>query len=167
VGAPSLTTYGSGVERAVAVGKGVYGNDLYGGTIPDGYPGDGQHFQVSTGLRLAPWAPGIARSSAGTVLAATGFDYSLWFYWNVDGSPSWGAEQVAGTWKAVDAPSITAGDGGVQIAAIGPGGSLWFYWAYDGTNTWHPQELCGPGTTFASPAMTTSAGTYEIASLTQ
>jgi len=86
---------------------------------------------------------------------------------NTDGSPSWGPEQVAGTWKAVDAPSITAGDGGVQIAAIGPGGSLWFYWAYDGTNTWHPQELCGPGTTFASPAMTTSAGTYEIASLTQ
>jgi hypothetical protein len=42
---------------------------------------------VSTGLKLAPWAPGIARTSGATVIAATGIDYSMWFYWNLDGWP--------------------------------------------------------------------------------
>jgi len=163
VGPPSMTAYSNGVESAETAGNGVYGEDLYSQTIPNGYPGIGQGSQVSTGLRLEPWAPGIARSSGGTVLAATGIDCSLWFYWSSDGSPGWSPEQVAGTWKAVDAPSVTVGDGGVQISAIGPGGSLWFYWAADGTPTWHPEQVAGPGSAAGGQAMTHSGGAIQIA----
>lgn len=95
-------------------------------TSPDGYPGDGQGAQVSTGSKLEPWAPGIARSNGATVLAATGIDYSLWFYWNIDGSlryywshdgtPTWYQGQIAPPGYATSSPSITRSSSGTEIA---------------------------------------------------
>src|SRR5579863_4429142 len=57
-GAPSLISGGGGVEFAYTYGNGGYGNDLYWGTAPDGNSGGGVFKQVTTGSKLAPWAPG-------------------------------------------------------------------------------------------------------------
>jgi len=162
-GAPSLISGGGGVEFAYTYGNGGYGNDLYWGTAPDGNSGGGVFKQVTTGSKLAPWAPGMARTSGATEIAATGVDYSLWFYWNLDGSPNWGSERVTGPWNVVDAASVTATDAATEISAIGPGGSLWFYWAANGTSSWHPEEVAGPGSAAGGQAMTHSNGAIEIA----
>ena len=118
VGPPSLTADGNGVESAETAGNGVYGEDLYAQTIPGGYPGAGQGAQVSTGLKLAPWAPGIARTSGGTVLAATGVDYSLWFYWAYNGTSTWHPQELSGPGTTFASPAMTTSSGTYEIASL-------------------------------------------------
>jgi hypothetical protein len=126
-GAPSLISYSRGVEYAFPYGNGVYGNDLWYGWGPGGYPELGGLNQVSSGSKLEPWAPGMARTSGATEIAATGVDYSLWFYWNFDGTPTWHAEEVAGQGSVSGTPAMIAASGAMEIAATGADGSLSFY----------------------------------------
>ena len=60
--------------------------------------------------------PAIARTSTATEIAATGQDDSLWFYWNIDGTPNWGSHQIAGPWLACGTPAITADANSTEVA---------------------------------------------------
>ena len=48
------------------------------------------------GPPVSPNPPAIARTSTATEIAATGADDSLWFYWNIDGTPTWGSMRSQG-----------------------------------------------------------------------
>ena len=108
-------------------------------------------------------APAIARAGTATEVAATAADYSLWFYWNIDGTPTWVPEQIAGPWRAFGAPAIAADATATEVSAEAVDGSLWFYWILNGTTTWHAEEVAGPGSLWSGPAMTHSDGGIQIA----
>jgi hypothetical protein len=125
----------------------------------------GWHEVVLNGLCIQN--PQMARNSynTGAVIAVEGPGNSLWFYWNINGSPTWTGEQVAGPGTTYSAPAITDSGSGVQIAAAGPNGTLWFYWAPYGSSTWNSVEVGGPGAIAVPvPAMVLGPlGTAEIA----
>jgi hypothetical protein len=156
----AMTAYSGGTEFAIA-----HSNEV--GTLMYAWETGGQPIQsgqsapvASSGISL--FAPAIARNSAGTVIAATGTDNSLWFYWNADGSPAWGSHQVVGPSLAYGAPAIAVTGTGTEIAFIAPDASLWFYWNVNGTSTWWPEEVSGPGTVWGGVAMTHSYGGTQI-----
>ena len=108
-GPPAMTSYGGGTELAVPVVDTLEylwepaGSTLQGPGIP-----------ASSGISQN--APAIARNSTGTVIAATGRDNSLWFYWNADGSPAWGSHQVVGPAQVSGAPAIaTTGNSTMHV----------------------------------------------------
>ena len=155
-GPPALIPYSGGTELAVAVsGILAYTWEPVGSKLQ--VPPD-----VVASSGISQNAPAIARNSAGTVIAATGTDNSLWFYWNADGSPAWGSHQVAGPGSAQGAPAIAVTGNSTEIAVIPPDGSLWLYWNADGTSTWWPEEVSGPGTVSGGVAMTHSYGGTQI-----
>jgi hypothetical protein len=157
-GAPSMTPYSGGTEMAI-----TYGGELisawepYGQSVQSG----GGSAGVSSGI--GPWAPGMTRTSGASEIAAAGADGTLWFYWNIDGSPTWNPEKVAGPWMATDSPALMTWGGATQVAAIAADGSLNFYWVNNGTSTWHPEQVAAPEPASGAPAMTDSNGAVEIA----
>lgn len=155
---PALTPYSGGTEFAVA-----YANALFYDWETGGTPAPASRAEVvaTSGVGLA--APAIARTSTATEIAATSTDDSLWFYWNIDGTPNWGSHQIAAPWRAYGTPAITADDNATEVAFIGADASLWFYWIINGTTTWHAEEVSGPGTVNSGLAMTHSYGGIQIA----
>jgi len=107
--------------------------------------------------------PAITRFSDGSSIASVAYDGSLWFYWNVDGTPAWGSSRVAAAGSAALSPAIARFRDGTDIAAAGRDGSLWFYWNVDGTPAWNSSEVEGQGSVYDSPAMTRSSSSTEIA----
>jgi len=157
-GGPSLTPYSGGTEMAITfAGELIYGWEPYGQSVASG----GGSSLVSSGM--GPWAAGMTRTSGATEIAAAGADGTLWFYWNVDGSPNWGTEKVAGPWMATDSPALMTWGGATQVAAIAADSSLHFYWVNNGSSTWHPEQVSTPGQVTGAPAMTDSDGAVEIA----
>ena len=149
LGGPALTTYSGGTEMTITGYGGLsYAWEPYGQTIAHG--GGGSSVVARPGI--GPWAPGITRTSGATEIAAAGNDGTLWFYWNIDGSPTWNPEQVAGAWMATDSPALMTYGGATQVAAIAADGSLNFYWVTNGTSTWHPQQVPEPGPASGAPA---------------
>jgi hypothetical protein len=156
-GAPSATPYVGGTEFAVPAGGAL---DYV--AVPDSFIGMLSPVAV-TKSGLGSLAPAMTRTYGSTEIAATGAGNSLWFYWNNDGSNTWGPDQVAGTYMAWGSPAIVADNSSTEVAATSFDGSLWFYWIINGTSTWHPERATGAGAVSGSPAMTESGGAIEIA----
>jgi len=156
----AMTPYSGGTEIAIPDGNALFygwetgGQSIQAGTVE----------WVASGVSpwVSPFAPAIARNAMGTVIAFTGQDSSLWFYWNTDGSPGWGSHQVVGPSQVYGAPAIATTANSTEIAYIAPDGSLWFYWNVNGTGTWWPEEVSGPGTVSGGVAMTHSYGGTQI-----
>lgn len=155
VGPPAVIPYSGGTELAFAAA-----DQLAYMWEPVGSQLQGPAYPASSGISQN--APAIARTSTATELAATGRDDSLWFYWNIDGTPNWGSHQIVGPSEAVGTPAIVADDNSTEVAYIAPDASLWFYWIINGTTTWHPEEVSGPGTVWGGVAMTHSYGGIQI-----
>jgi hypothetical protein len=98
-------------------------------------------------------------------VAVEGPNHSLLFYWQIDGTPTWNAETVAGPGTTYSEPAmVTDGGGVVDIAVMGPNNSLMFYSQDIGATTWTAETVAGPGTTYSEPAITADgAGTVYIA----
>ena len=156
-GPTAMTPYSGGTEFAVPIS-----NELIYDWETGGSPAPPGRAEVVANSGVALWAPAMARTSGATEIAATGNDLSLWFYWNIDGTPNWGSHQIVGPSLAYGAPAIVASDSSTEIAAIAPDASLWFYWAFNGTSAWHEEEIAGPGSAWGGLAMTDSAGATEI-----
>jgi hypothetical protein len=157
LGPPAMTSSGAGTAVAFSIaGGGVYFSEPGQiDSLPAVYSGD---------LSLSG-APAIARTGWSTEIAATGADDSLWFFWNLDGTPywDWSSDQLAGPSQAYFAPAIAADYTYTRVAYIAPDGSLWFDWVVNGNTTWHPEEVSGPGTVWGGLAMTHSYGGVQIA----
>jgi len=150
-GAPALTPYSGGTEIALTFYNGLtYDWEAGGSPVP---PERGEDVSTSG---TSQNAPAMARTGTATEIAATGTDDSLWFYWNIDGTPTWGSHQIAGPSLAVGTPAIVADASSTDVAYIAPDASLWFYWIINGTTAWHPEEVSGPGTVWGGVAMTHS-----------
>jgi alpha/beta hydrolase fold len=156
-GPTAMTPYSGGTEFAVPISNAlIYDWETGGSPAPPG------RAEVIANSGVALWAPAMARTSGATEIAATGNDLSLWFYWNIDGTPDWGSHQIVGPSLAYGAPAIVASGNSTEIAAIAPDASLWFYWAFNGTSAWHEAEIAGPGSAWGGLAMTDSAGATAI-----
>jgi|SRR5580704_1136617 hypothetical protein len=157
-GAPAMTPYSGGTEFAI-----TYSNALIYDWETGGSPAPAGRAELIASSGIAPSAPAMARTSGATEMAATGTDNSLWFYWNIDGTPNWGSHQIVGPSLAYGTPAIVADDSSTEVAFIAPDASLWFYWIINGTTAWHPEEVSGPGTVWGGVAMTHSYGGIQIA----
>jgi len=154
----AMTPYSGGTEFAVPYSNGlIYDWETGGQPAPAGRAG----WVASSGVALS--APAMARTSGATEIAATGTDNSLWFYWNFDGIPTWGSDQIVGPGLAYGTPAIVADDYSTEVAYIAPDASLWFFWVINGTTAWHEEEVSGPGTVWGGVAMTHSYGGIQIA----
>jgi hypothetical protein len=85
-----------------------------------GSPAPANRGELIANSGVAPSAPAITRTSTATEIAATGTDNSLWFYWNIDGTPIWYGAQIAPSGTASTSPSRTRSNGGTEIAVAGP-----------------------------------------------
>jgi hypothetical protein len=113
-----MTPYSGGTEFAVPISNAlIYDGETGGSPAPPG------RAEVIANSGVALWAPAMARTSGATEIAATGNDLSLWFYWNIDGTPNWGSHQIVGPSLAYGAPAIVASDNSTEIAAIAPDAS--------------------------------------------
>ena len=156
---PALIPYSGGTEFALTWPNSGLIYDWETGGSPA--PANRGSLVATSGI--GPSAPAIARTGTATEIAATGTDDSLWFYWNIDGTPNWGTRQIAGPSQAHGTPAIVADNNSTEVAVIAPDASLWFYWIINGTTTWHPEEVSGPGTVWGGVAMTHSYGGIQIA----
>jgi hypothetical protein len=157
-GAPGLTPYSGGTEFAV-----TYSNALIYDWETGGSPAPANRGELIANSGVAPSAAAIARTSTATEIAATGTDNSLWFYWNIDGTPTWGSHQIVGPSLAYGTPAIVADNNSTEVAFIAPDASLWFFWIINGTTAWHEELVSGPGTIWGGVAMTHSYGGIQIA----
>ena len=115
-----------------------------------------------TGYHLLS-APSVAQVGNSTVIAATGPDDSLLFYWQPIGSQQWNPEQVAGPGTTFAVPSVAQVGDSTVIAAQGPDNSLQFYWQPIGSQQWNPEQVAGPGTTFSAPSVAQVGNSTVIA----
>jgi hypothetical protein len=90
---------------------------------------------------MAGTTPSMITNGNSVNIAIQGPNDSLDFYWAVNGSSTWHAEQVAGTGTTYSAPSMTTDGNSVNIAAEGASQRLDFYWAVNGSSTWHPEQV--------------------------
>jgi hypothetical protein len=88
-----------------------------------------------------------------SVIAATGVNESLMFYWQTIGTRPWYREQVAGPGTTFSAPSVAQVGNSSVIAAQGPNRTLMFYWQTIGTAPWHPEQVAAPETTLWTPSI--------------
>jgi hypothetical protein len=108
----------------------------------------------------------------GTAVVARRADGSLYFYYNVDGVPSWTPSQIARTSAAAPAMvrfTNSSGQEGTLVAAPQSDGSLYFYYNVDGVPSWTSQQIAGPGTTlpYLTPAMVRSPNGTEVVAVSQ
>jgi hypothetical protein len=156
-GAPAVTPFSGGTEIAVP-----FYDSLFYYWEAGGQPFQNLPSAIDASPGIAHSAPAMTRTSTATEIAATGQDDSLWFFWNIDGSPNWGSHEIVGPSLAYGTPAITADDNSTEVAFIAPDASLWFYWIINGTTTWHAEEVSGPGTVWGGVAMTHSYGGIQI-----
>ena len=155
VGAPAMIS-GSSPRLAVSIDNTL----AYFLAPPDsGLQG---YLQVA-GQGVSVNAPAIARAGTATEIAATGTDDSLSFYWIINGTSTWHAEQIGRPGTMQGAPAMVAGNYTEEIAVTARDGSMRYYWSRDGTPTWYGAQIAPPGTVSTSPAMTRFNGGTEIA----
>jgi hypothetical protein len=99
-------------------------------------------------------APAVAANGGGANVVAEGPRNTLDFYWNLNGTPAWHRQLVAGVSTTYSAPAITGNDGSANVVAEGPGSTLDFYWQQNGTTRWHPETIPGADAVSA-PSITT------------
>ncbi|MFD2415653.1 hypothetical protein [Amycolatopsis pigmentata] len=106
--------------------------------------------------------PAIARDGSATVIAAKGPDNSLYFYWNLHGSPTWNYAEVAGPGTILSAPSIVRDSTRTMIAATTLAGDVAVYTNLHGSPAWTAEFLA---TTYAQgvPSLVRDGTTTALA----
>lgn len=95
----------------------------------------------------------IQRPSGETDVAVVGPANSLVFYYNAQGSQTWGKITVPGA-QAYSSPAIVQRSSGeTDIAVEGPNNSLDFYYNAQGSQNWGEVTVAGAGTTYSTPAV--------------
>jgi hypothetical protein len=87
----------------------------------------------------------VDTSENAAIIAATGSNGSLTFFYAVYGTGRWNAEPVAPADYASSAPSLTPDGSYVDMSVMGPDGNALFSYSAFGSDNWYLQTLGVPG----------------------
>lgn len=127
--------------------------------------------QAEVGFRDVPFGT-IAWTGSTAVIAETGTNGDLYYWYDPGGNTSWHGETVATATSKVEysdasiawTGTYSSSASSVVIAAEGGNGDIYYWWQAAGTTQWHKQTVASSGPYFSTTIGTTSDSVVIAAS---
>jgi hypothetical protein len=125
--------------------------------------------RADVGFRDAPYGT-VAWTGSTAVVAETGTNGDLYYWYNPGGNTSWHEQTVATATTQIEYSDAAIAWTGrysksassVVIVAYGDNGALYYWWQAAGTKTWHKQTVA-TGNAYISPTIGTTSDSVVIA----